>query len=233
MQWLHRQSQYQVAFDQIQLAHELPSWYRGGKREFLGRVRRGSGQSEVLSQLEVRPDRLALAFKLDPWVEEVVKVSYGPGRIVVDLKFREPVAWVKLGDGRQQMIDGEARLLPGEDVELEALDGLLRITGVGLSAAADQRAGVVWKSKARGEEVEQAEERIVAAAGLARFLNRQVQSAGSPASAAVRMIEISVSDFRNRGLFVFNAEGTVFRWGRALGLKHRESPLPTRNGRWC
>ena len=35
------QSQYQVAFDQIELVDDLPSWYRGGKREFLSRVRRG------------------------------------------------------------------------------------------------------------------------------------------------------------------------------------------------
>ena len=97
--WLHRQSQYQLAFDEIQLAHELPSWYRGGNREFLDRVRRGSGQSERHFSTGGRPDRLAVAFKLDPWVEEVVKVSYAPGRISVDLKFREPVAWVKLDGG--------------------------------------------------------------------------------------------------------------------------------------
>src|ERR1017187_1072136 len=53
--WLHRQSQYQLAFDQIQLVHEPPAWYRGGIRQFLAQVRHDSGEAEHISQLEVRP----------------------------------------------------------------------------------------------------------------------------------------------------------------------------------
>jgi hypothetical protein len=219
--WLHRQSQYQVAFDEIQLAQELPSWYRGGNREFLERVRRGSGHSARLSQLEVRPDRLALAFKLDPWVEEVVKVLYAPRRILVDVKLREPVAWVKLAKG-QQLVDGEGRLLPAEDVDFETAGPLISITGRELSAPADNRPGVVWKSMSG--EMEQVDESIVAAAGLARFLRQQGRS-GSKITPAVQMIEIIVTDFGGRGLFVLNAKGAVICWGRAPGAERpRELP---------
>jgi hypothetical protein len=211
--WLHRQSQYQVAFEEIQLAQELPSWYRGGKREFLGRVRERSGQSVSLSQLEVKPDRLAVAFKLDPWVEEVVKVSYAPGKILVDLKIREPVAWVKLDSG-PQLVDGEGRLLPTEDVDFDPAGPLLKITGLDLTPPADSRAGVVWKSKSKSPEIEKVDERMVAAAGLARFFTQQGRNAGK-SSPALQMIEIIVTEFGGRGLFVLNANGALLCWGRA------------------
>jgi hypothetical protein len=223
--WIHRQSQYQLAFDKIQLVREIPSWYRGGKRDFLSRVRRSSGNSDHISQLEVRPDRLAMAFRLDPWVEEVNKVSYGPGRISVDLKFRDPVAWVKLADGRQQIVDGQGRVLPSEDVDVDTLDPLVRITGEKLTAPADPRAGVVWKSKAGGSDVDQVDERIVAAAGLARFLRRACRDAGAPGGArALQMVEIIVTDFGRRGLFVLNSDGTMFCWGSAPGAEQPKEP---------
>jgi hypothetical protein len=215
--WLHRQSQYQVAFEEIQLVQELPGWYRGGKREFLRSVRERSGQSASLSQLDVRPGRLALAFKLDPWVEEVVKISYAPGRILVDLKFREPVALVKLDSG-PQLVDGEGRLLPTEDVDFDPAGPLLKITAQDLAPPSDPRAGVVWKSKSASPEVEKVEERIVAAAGLARFFMQQSRNAGKN-SPALRMIEIIVTEFGGRGLFVLNGDGALLCWGRAPGAE--------------
>ena len=178
-------------------------------------MREGLGQQTSISQLEVRPDRLALAFKLNPWVEEVVKVSYAPGRIVVDLRFREPVAWVKL-DGGPLFVDGEGRLLPTEDVDFDAAGPLLRITGDDLTPSADPRAGMVWKSKPKAGDVEQVDERMIAAAGLASFLRHQART-GAKSSPALQMIEIIVTDFGGRGLFVLNVNGTVFCWGRAPG----------------
>jgi hypothetical protein len=238
--WLHRQSQYQLAFDQIRLVHEPPAWYRGGAREFLARVRHDSGESEHISQLDVRPERLALAFKIDPWVEEVVRVAYAPGRISVDLRFRQPVAWVwvvapdqrtKLAGRQKWIIDGEGRVLASEDVDVEPLGTLLKITGEELAAPADPRAGVVWKSKSSGGEIEQVDERIVAAGKLARFLTQEGRVDST--KAALRMIEIIVpelSDFRNRGLFVLNAEGAEFCWGKAPGS---EGPgEPSSDAKW-
>jgi hypothetical protein len=234
--WLHRQSRYQVAFDEIHLAQEPPAWYRGGARGFLARVRSGSGNAEHISQLDVQPDRLASAFKLDPWVEEVVKVAYAPGRISVDLRYRQPVGWVKFeakpADGarrpfEQRIIDGEGRVLPAEDVDLEALGALVRITGDKLAAPADSRPGVVWKSKSAGGEIDQVEERIVAAGRLAHFLTQEGNTRGTKASPALRIIEIIVpemSDFGKRGLFVLNAEGAEVRWGKAPGSEDPGEP---------
>jgi hypothetical protein len=167
--------------------------------------------------LEVRPARLATAFKLDPWVEEVVKVSYAPGRILVDLRFREPVAWVKFDRGLQ-LVDGDGRLLPAEDVDLERAGRLLKITGVNLTPPADPRAGVVWKSKPKSDEAERIDEKIVAATSLARFL-RQNGDSRETIAAALRMIEIIVTEFRDRGLFLLNADGIEFCWGSAPGFE--------------
>jgi hypothetical protein len=227
--WLHRQPKYQLAFDDVHLVHELPGWYRGGKREFLARVRRSSGNPARISQLEVRPDRIATAFKLDPWVEEVVKVTYAPGRIAVDLRFREPVAWVKLEGGQQQIVDGQGRLLPTEDVDVELVSPVIKITGGGsaLTPPADPRAGVVWKSKAGGADPDRVDERIVAAAGLARFLRQHLQTEGAGGSKALRMDEIMLADpkdFGNHSLFMVNAEGTLFWWGSAPGSETGREP---------
>jgi hypothetical protein len=215
--WLHRQSQYQFAFSNIELVRELPRWYRGGQREFLARVQRSSGTREHISLLEVRPDRIATAFKLEPWVEEVTRVTYGPGRVAVELRFREPVAWVKLPAGQPQIIDGQGRLLPSEDVDVELVGPIVQITGLDLAAPADSRAGVVWKSKSPEPDVDRVDERIVAAGRLARFFREHALGDGAAGSKSLRMIEIIVTDFADRGLFVVNSEGTVFCWGSAPG----------------
>jgi hypothetical protein len=221
--WLHRQSQYRLAFSDIQLVRELPAWYRGGKREFLARVRRSSGNPEHVSLLETRPDRIATAFKLDPWVEEVTRVSFGPGRIAVDLKFREPVAWVKL-QSSQQLVDGQGRLLPSEDVDVDLVGPVPQITGVQLTPPADTRAGVVWKSRSGSPDAERVDERIVGASGLASFLRERGRSERAAASKSLRMIEIIVTDFAARGLFAVNSEGTVFCWGSAPGAEGPKEP---------
>ncbi len=95
---------------------------------------------------------------------------------------------------------------------------LLKITGENLSSPADPRSGVVWKSKSAGSDADQVDERIVAAAGLARFLQ-----AGMPAvrpraiPRRCEMIEIIVTEIRQtrpiRGEFARerNSAGAVRR----------------------
>ena len=74
-----------------------PEWYRGGAKGFTDRVRRRTDLSESIPSLEFTPDRLGMAFR-DAWVEEVLKVSYSPGKIRVHVKYRKPVAMVALAD---------------------------------------------------------------------------------------------------------------------------------------
>ena len=74
------------------------------------------------------PDRLALAFKKDAWVEDVVKVGYAPSSILVDLRYRQPVAWVELRQGSSRSSMRKGFSCPAEDVDLEKLGQLIRIT---------------------------------------------------------------------------------------------------------
>jgi len=231
--WLHHQPQYLVSFSEIQLVTKPPACYRGDTAAFLEHVRRGAGEPEQISLLEEAPDRLARAFKLDPWVEKVVRVVYGPGRISVALEYREPVAWVKLSQGQQQVVDGEGRILPADDLELEPSIRRIKITGEDLAVPADPRPGLVWKSKGLAGGMDEVDSRIVAAARLARFLRNPDRVREAEASPALRIFEIIVSklsDFSRGGLFIMNDEGAEVCWGEAPGA---ESPgKPTALEKW-
>jgi cell division septal protein FtsQ len=231
--WLHHQPQYLVPFGEIHLVTNPPACYRGGSVAFLEHVRRTAGEPKQISLLEQTPDRLARAFRLDPWVEKVVRVAYGPSRISVALEYREPVAWVKLPRGQQQVVDGEGRILPSEDVDVEPLAHRIKITGEDLADPADLRPGLVWKRKGRDGGMDEVDARVVAAARLARFLQNEDRVRKAQASRALQILEIIVSnlsDFSRGGLFVMNAEGAEIRWGDAPGA---ESPgKPTADEKW-
>jgi hypothetical protein len=213
--WLHHQSRYQVPFREIRLATEPPPWYRGGGSEFLERVRQGAGEDERFSLLDVGPERLTLAFKKNPWVEDVIKVGYAPGRVVVELRYRWPVAWVDLPQKR--IVDQEAIILPHENIDPDLLGRLIMITGDGLAPPADPRAGVIWKTRTGANDLGETDRRIEGAAKLAGFLKRQSNSGESPAVPALLFREIIVTDFERRGLFIVNEEGAEVCWGSAPG----------------
>ncbi len=220
VEWLHRQTEYELAFNDIRLAPEPPGWYRGGSREFLERVRGGvAGESERISRLDVGPERLAVAFKNYAWVDHVVKVAYGPGRIVVNLQYHRPVAIVDLPDGQQRLIDDKGIILPPEDIDMERLGPLIRITGKGLSPPCDPQAGTVWKSKTSGTELGMADPRIQAAAKLAGFVQSKTSDRESESSPALRFREINVAEIERSasfGLFLI-AERAPIWWGSAPG----------------
>ncbi len=129
--WLASQPQYQIPFDRIELVHEPPRWYEGGSRAFLKGVRLGSREPDHVSILDVTPDDLRLAFKKYAWVDEVIRVAYGPGRVRVELRYRQPVAWVQVRDSGQFMLDQEGNILPTENIDVAALGRVIRIVGDG------------------------------------------------------------------------------------------------------
>jgi hypothetical protein len=219
--WLHHQSQYQVPFKDLELVRSPPAWYRGGARRFLEQVGQNAAEPARVSQLDVRPDQLAVAFKKYAWVEDVAKVAYSPGRIRVDLRYRRPVAWVNLPRGQQQIVDDRGIILSVEDVDVEPLGSLVKITGDGVFAPSDPRPGVVWKAKEHVGEPDEADGRIVGAARLAGFLRQEERASEAAACPALRILEIIVTDYDRRGLFVMNAEGAEIWWEDAPG---RERP---------
>jgi hypothetical protein len=221
--WLANQPQYQIPFDRIELVHEPPPWYEGGPRAFLKGVRLGSREPDHVSVLDATPDDLRLAFKKYAWVAEVTKVAYEPGRVRVELRYRQPVAWVQLQDAGYVMVDEEATILPSDNIDMAALGRVISIQGEpGLAPPSATQFGEKWKSKANASGLEQVDERILAAAKLAAFLLRGPQTSDAERSQALRMNQIYITtDFDARGLFVRNGEKAAIRWGKAPGS---ESP---------
>ena len=235
--WLVRQSPYQVRFDQIQLIDasglptEPPSWFRGGLHSFLENARISAREPETFSVLAVTPERLRSVFEKCPWVEDVVRVPpYGFQEVRVELRFRTPVALVKTRDGEPLVVDDDATVLPALDVEPVKLDQLVKIAGDvsqgGLARPSDTHFGVKWKSLTGHNGEEQVDARILAAARLAGFVARQSQASDAASSPALRFEEIIVTDYDKpdkengrRGLFVVNGERSVLWWGDAPGFE--------------
>jgi len=221
--WLAHQSQYQIPFHQIELVHSPPEWFRGGSRSFLEGVRKSAGEPENVAVLLVPPDRLALEFKKYAWVEKA-RVIYAPRQIRVDLQIRQPVARAQLGGGGQIVFDANAIILPQEDIDLAVLGRVIWVTGHDLLAPSDPRPGLIWKSAADASGLDRGDERVLAAAKLAGFLVQEPRQSDSERSAALRILEIIVTDFGQRGLFAMNAEGAAICWGDAPGDEKAEKP---------
>jgi hypothetical protein len=223
--WLALQTPYQVPFDQIELISEPPRWYRGGSRAFVEAVRRSAGLPEHVAVLEFAPERLKMEFQKYAWVKEVTRVAYAPGRIQVDIRYRQPVAWMQLGGTEQIVIDERAVILSQEDIDMASLGRVIRVTGHGLASPSDPRPGLTWKSRSEGDEVDRVDERVTAAATLAAFLVKAPQVRDAEGSPALTILEIIVTDFSLRGLFAINAEGAAFWWRGAPGAEGPDEPV--------
>src|SRR5262249_50328102 len=127
--WLQSQAPYQILFKDIQLVESPPAWYRGGTAAFLESVRRNAHESASLPLLGLTPKRVKLAFLQNAWVDGVLRVGYPPQGISVEMRFRHPVARVRVSRAEQFLVDEQAIILPLQDVDLERLGPLIDIVG--------------------------------------------------------------------------------------------------------
>jgi hypothetical protein len=223
--WLHRQPYYQLRFDKIRLDPGPPPWFRGGRDAFLEAVRRSGHVTKPINRLDFAPDELAGVFKNYPWVEDA-RVTYPPDGIAVHLRYRRPVAYVQISRGDQLIVDDKGTILAPADVDESkfARLRLTRITAHDLKPPADPTPGLSWKSEAEPNDVPRADRRVLAAAKLAGFLRDQEQSQTSQNLPALRIGEIIVTDFNDRGLFVLNDEGQTICWRQAPGEERPGEP---------
>jgi len=223
--WLHRQPYYQLPFEKIRLEPAAPPWYRGGSDAFLEAVRRSANQTKPIGRLNLAPDELAAVFRNYPWVE-AARVRYLPDGIAVYLRYRQPVAYVQFSRGEQLIVDEKGTILPPADVDESkfAPSRLTRITGHQLKPPADPTPGVSWKSKDETNDVPRDDQRILAAAKLAGFLRDPERSQSSQNLPALRIGEIIVTDFKERGLFLLNDEGQTIWWRQAPGEERPGEP---------
>jgi hypothetical protein len=231
--WLTDQAPYQVPFEKIQLIAAPPEWYRGGSSAFLKSVRRLAEPPATLPVLKLDPRTVKMAFLRNPWVEQVVRVSFPPHGLSVELHYRKPVALVRTPASEEYLLDAKATILPLEDVDLDRLTRLRRIitiSGSNLVAPEDPHPGATWKPKGGIADVSPGNDRIAAAAKLASFLLEKTRSLDSARFPALEIRRIFPTDPQNRGLFVWNGEETWILWGEAPGEEGRERP--TAEDKW-
>ena len=218
VEWLRSHPSYHLAFHQIELRPEPPSWIRGGRAGFLEQVRAAAGEPKLLPLLRLETGQVERALKLSPWVEEVFRVEYPFRRVAVRLQYKHPVAWVGFPQGRQYLLDRTGHVLPIGDVDPSKLPPLVRITGTGIAPPVEPAAGRLWKSAVDAAEGRLLDARILQAARLASRLTDAGPLADAQQNPALRIVAIVATD--PRGLFLQNAEATMILWGTMPDDEH-------------
>lgn len=149
---------------------------------------------------------IADAFRLNPWVEEVVSVTKSyPAKVVVVLTYRRPVAMVDVKGG-QLPVDDHGVLLPAHDFSVSDTRTYPLITGV--TSTPQGPAGIEW-----GDNV------VAGAAALAAELGPNWKKLGLTA-----IVCPAASDDHARideGIFVLMSKGgSRIVWGHAPGTDH-------------
>ena len=147
-------------------------------------------------------ERVATAFQMNPWVDEVVSVrKVYPNRIAVELRLRRPVAGVRVA-GKYYLIDAWGRRLTnglsGWPMGSDALPVIVT------ADATMPRRGVAWPSDA-----------VKAGASVARTLleNRDKLPTRFAMIDCVNMG--TRRDLRKSDIVLVTHEGTFVRWGRS------------------
>jgi len=224
--WLADQPQYRLPFHDVQLVPPPPDWYRGGTAAFLESVRRRARAPAAIPVLDLKPNQVRLMFLQSPWVENVVRVTYPPHGLRVDVQYREPAAMVKLPGEPPYLLDASATILPWDDIDPDRLNQggpIAVIQGDGLSGPLDPRPGATWRPKPGMTDIAEGNGRVHAAAKLAGFLMAKQRltdttHAPTPAPApALAIRAINPMDPQGRGLFLLNGEDSFILWGEAPG----------------
>jgi hypothetical protein len=136
--------EFQLTADQVFVNPPLPAWIRTDvKREAL----RNASLERPMSLLTPNlVEQFAQAFKLHPWVAQVVEVrkSAGP-RLDVQLVYRRPVCMVEVPGGLYA-VDPQAVLLPSSDFTADDAQRYPRL--VGIRTVTEGPVGTPWRDLA-------------------------------------------------------------------------------------
>jgi hypothetical protein len=200
---LSGRSEYRLNADRIQI-NSPPHWI---PHDLVAQALQQANLPEELSLLdEALVADVAEAFRLSPWVEEVVSVRKSfPARVEVVLRYRQPVAMVEVKQGKYP-IDGEGVLLPPQDFSVAEASGYPTISGV--VSTPQGPAGTLW-----GDEV------VEDAARLAADLGGSWKKLRLTAIVCPRTTESHARI--DAGVFVLTADGgSRIIWGHAPGTDH-------------
>lgn len=204
---------YRIAAESIEITPP-PPWIRTDVRSEV--VRNGALNDLTIFDKDATI-RVYQAFELHPWIAKVQRVSkHPPARLIVDLEYRQPVAWVEVpgasptDEGGVIPIDGLTCVLPSRDFTSEDLKHYLRIS------VRDVRpyglAGTVW-----------GDTRIAGAAKIATALDGAWQGLQLYRIQLVNTIELSGNPMEP----VYELETASHRrivWGNAPGQERPDEP---------
>ncbi len=130
--WLLGQPDFLLNFDRIELRPNPPDSMRGGAAALLQMVREEGKLGVSIRVLDLDLSALATAFVLhSPWVSHVKSIDRStPGRLIVDLEYREPVARIEIDRNRSLTVASDCALLPTEDVTAQVLKDLPVLSGL-------------------------------------------------------------------------------------------------------
>lgn len=180
-----------------------PPWVRASVKSDVIRL----GSLEQVSLLETDTSRrVAQAFALHPWVQQVQRVAkHYPASIRVDVTYRRPVAVVEVERGDQPgllPIDRDGILLPPEDFSIAQVKSLPRIA-VGQTFPAGS-VGTAW-----------GDERVAAAALIAEALCDDWPD--TPLFQIASLPAIAGGAAQASSFEIVSRDGRRYLWGRAPG----------------
>jgi hypothetical protein len=200
---LSGRSEYQLPATAIEVT-QPPHWV---PHDLVAQV---AEHASLPAQLSILDDNLvtdvAEAFRLNPWVDEVVSVQKSfPAKVVVTLTYRRAIAMVDVRQG-QYPIDAHGVLLPPQDFSVADTKSYPTITGV--TSTPQGPAGTSW-----GDQV------VEDAAALAAELAPCWKKLGLTAIVCPRTAERPAKI--DEGVFVLVAKGgSKIVWGHAPGIDH-------------
>jgi hypothetical protein len=244
MGYVNGKSAYQIEFRRMTLDPPPPNWYRGDAARFLDRVSTNANLPSSFSTLDLdreRLQKLRVAFETDPWVRRVERIEVADSRrVVVRLRYHEPVARAQCTDGTSFLLDREGVILRSEDVDLAAAAPLLWLFR--LSPPYDPQVGQFWSAIDPATSRVESDARVRAAARLAGFLRDKIthDACSDPA-----FFYVGVHVTKGGELFVQVGENLTFHWdigtdasplaplsaeARWVMLRHRVNEHPPAKG---
>ena len=209
-----QQSEYRLAVESIELTPP-PAWIRSDVKAEATRDGSLDNLSIFDKDLTVRIYR---AFEMHAWVEQVNRVSKRPpARVIVELKYRCPVAWVEVPAGvlpNNEVgllpVDRKGILLPPGDFTQEQADDYVRISVANLTPCGIP--GSPW-----------GDPRVTASAEIAGVLGEEAHRVG------VHRILVSSDEervaFNGQSVYrVVARSGLRFIWGSAPGREATGEP---------
>ncbi len=165
---------YQLRFEDISLNPDPPAWYRGGRGEFLERVRLEGSLPATISTADVVLKPVHTALRRNAWVADVGQIRNLTNKIVVPLTYRNPVALAKFGKEDGPAVDAGGVLLDSNDIDVAAAAPLIYLWD--FPRPIDPHFGLPWAWVNPRHNEPEPDPQVVSAARLAAFLRERLSA---------------------------------------------------------